>query len=486
MRVCWPQGRSIRDEPVQWTDCRGADASPLRTTNNGRGSRALGRLGAGHNPAYIVRMNLPPGFQSALAALENEPLTGRDKGLPAGKLRMGDIGRQGWNVLRGDVPLPAMVIRWVDVQHNIRLMQNYCDRQGAWLAPHGKTTMAPQIFAAQLAAGAWAMTVANSAQLQVARSFGLDRVMLGNEAIGDYDCRYLAAEMRQHPDFEPYVQVDSRDGLERLARSLEREGVDRPLSVLVELGMPGGRCGVRTVDEAQALASAVLARAGRLRLAGVEGYEGIVHGNTRDEAAAAASEFLDHLAGAARGIRPMAPGGLFLVVAGGSRYFDLAVAHLGRAALPEAQLVLRPGTYVAHDSGHYAEVSPWGQRLGPADPASQLHPALEIWSTVLSRPEPDLAILGMGKRDVPVDLDPPIPLYRSRAEAPAELIGDDCKVFRVQDQHAYLRLPPGADLRVGDLVGSGISHPCTSFDKWRVMLTVDEGRNVTGAIRTFF
>src|SRR5579859_2431919 len=162
-----PQGRSIRADLVQRTNRRGADASRLRTTTNGRGSLALGRLGAGHKPAYIVRMTLPPAFQSALAALENEPLTGRDKGLPAGTLRMGDIGRQGWNVLRGDMPLPAMVIRWVDVQHNIRLMQNYCDRQGAWLAPHGKTSMAPQLFAAQLAAGAWAMTVANSAQLQV-------------------------------------------------------------------------------------------------------------------------------------------------------------------------------------------------------------------------------------------------------------------------------------------------------------------------------
>jgi len=105
---------------------------------------------------------------------------------------------------------------------------------------------------------------------------------------------------------------------------------------------------------------------------------------------------------------------------------------------------------------------------------------------VLSRPEPDLAILSMGKRDVPVDLDPPIPLCRSRAGSAAERLGVGFKVFRVQDQHAYLRLPPGADVSVGDLVGCGISHPCTSFDKWRVMLTVDEERNVIGAVRTFF
>ncbi len=432
-------------------------------------------------------MKTPPTFQSSLEALLDEPVTGRDKGLPDVSLRLGDVGQQGWNLLRGDVPLPAMVIRWLDVGHNIRLMQDYCDRQGAWLAPHGKTTMAPQIFAAQLEAGAWALTLANIAQLQVARRFGLGRVMLANEAINDYDCRYLAQQMRADPSFEPYLQVDSLEGVERLARALEREPAGRPLNVLVELGMPGGRCGVRTVAEACGLAAAVLDQGGRLRLAGVEGYEGIARGDTRDEAAAVVNAFLVRVAEAARTIRPIAAAdGPLLVVAGGSRFFDLVVAHLGREALPEAQLVLRPGTYVAHDSGHYAEVSPWGQHRGPADPASQLRPVLEAWATVLSRPEPDLAILSLGKRDVPVDLDLPIPLYHSRAGSAAEPLGAGHQVFRVQDQHAYLRLPAGADMRVGDLVGCGISHPCTSFDKWRVMLTVDEARNVIGAVRTFF
>src|SRR5260221_602868 len=229
-----------------------------------------------HNQEYIVAMRIPPAFQSALDALQNEQVSGREKGLPAGSLRFGDLGKQGWNILRGDVPLPAMVIRWADVDHNIRLMQDYCDRRGAWLAPHGKTSMAPQIFAAQLEAGAWAITLANIPQLQVARSFGMDRVLLANEAINDYDVRFLAR------------------------------------------------------------------------------------------------------------------------------------------ALPEAQLVLRSGGYVTHDAVHYAEGSPLGGKLGPADTEAQLRPALEIWATVLSRPEPDLAILSMGKRDVPVDLDLPVPLYQSR------------------------------------------------------------------------
>jgi D-serine dehydratase len=431
-------------------------------------------------------MTISPAFKSALDAVQNETVTGREKGLPAGAWRLGDLGKQGWNILRGDVPLPAMVIRWMDVEHNIQLMQDYCDRHGAWLSPHGKTTMSPQIFAAQLEGGSWAITLANIPQLQVARSFGMDRVLLANEATNDYDARFLAREMAAYPAFEPYVLVDSAEAVGRLALALEYDDPDRRLNVFVELGMPGGRCGIRTVEEARALAEVVLASR-RLRLAGVEGYEGIAPGATHGEASAGAVAFLKRLAETARTIRPLAaPDETFLVTAGGSMFFDLVVEHLGKQALPEAQLVLRSGGYVTHDAVHYAEGSPLGGKLGPVETEAQLRPALEIWSTVLSRPEPDLAILSMGKRDVPVDLDLPVPLYWSRAGTPAMPLAKSCQVFRVNDQHAYLRLAPGSDVRVGDVVGCGISHPCTAFDKWRVLLTIDEERNVTGGVKTYF
>ena len=167
-------------------------------------------------------------------------------------------------------------------------------------------------------------------------------------------------------------------------------------------------------------------------------------------------------------------------------FFDQVVEHLGREALPEAQLVLRPGVYVTHDSGTYEERSPLGAVRGPAKAAERLRPALEVWSVVLSRPEPGLALLGMGQRDMPVDLELPRPQRRSRAGGPPEPVGEGWTIFRNADQHAFLRLPPDADLAVGDLVGSGISHPCTAFDKWRVLLVVDDDYKVTGAVRTFF
>jgi D-serine dehydratase len=59
-------------------------------------------------------------------------------------------------------------------------------------------------------------------------------------------------------------------------------------------------------------------------------------------------------------------------------------------------------------------------------------------------------------------------------------------VTALNDQHAYLRVDEGCDLAVGDLVGLHVAHPCTAFDKWRLIPLVDDRYRVTGAIRTFF
>jgi len=71
---------------------------------------------------------------------------------------------------------------------------------------------------------------------------------------------------------------------------------------------------------------------------------------------------------------------------------------------------------------------------------------------------------------------------RERVAAP-----DGWRIDKLNDQHAYLRL--GADaagLQVGDRVVLGISHPCTTFDKWRWMPVVDEDYAVVDAIVTVF
>ena len=91
----------------------------------------------------------------------------------------------------------------------------------------------------------------------------------------------------------------------------------------------------------------------------------------------------------------------------------------------------------------------------------------------------------MGKRDVPFDIGLPRPVV---ASSRGELRGVEgaMEIFDLNDQHAYLRLPREDGLAVGDLVGCGISHPCTAFDKWRLIPVVDDDYTVIDAVHTFF
>lgn len=416
----------------------------------------------------------------ALDRLRAEPINWRHKGFPAGEgLTSATIGQRGLSLLAGDLPTPVMVMKESALAHNLDLMARWCAERGISLAPHGKTTMCPELWARQLAAGAWGITVANAAQARVARAFGVERILLANELVEPVSIRWVASELAADPGFDFLCLADSLAAVEALSASA---GTGRPIGVLVELGLPGGRTGCRTAEEALAVARAVAAAPG-LELAGVEAFEGILHG---DDVLAEVDGFLDRLGSL---VSALAAEGAFagrpevIVSAGGSAFFDRVAERLASplAGLP-VRLVLRSGCYVTHDSAFYDHLSPLGARStgGP-----RLVAALEAWGVVLSRPEPDLALILLGKRDAPYDIDLPLPLHVASGGALRDVRGR-MTVTDTNDQHAYLRVPADDPLAVGDLVGCGISHPCTAFDKWRLIPLVDDDYTVVDAYHTFF
>jgi D-serine dehydratase len=417
-----------------------------------------------------------------------------DKGVPplARDLPLTAVGAQGWRVLQEDLPLPIAVIRESALRHNSAWMKAFVAKEGARIAPHGKTTMSPALFDLQIADGAWGVTLSTQHQIQVARSFGYDRIFLANQLVGRSAIAYVAGQLRDHPEFEFYCLVDSAINVEAIARVAADLGLSRPVNLLVELGYRGGRTGCRSLDEAAALASFV-SRTDKVRLAGFEGFEGLLRGGSRQETAALVSAFLDDLVRLAErcSSEGLLSGESAILSAGGSAFYDIVAAKLKAARLDRPSLVLlRAGCYITHDRLLYGRAFEALRERDPALAASGggLMPALEIWAYVQSRPEPGKAILGFGKRDASYD-EPPVALSWFRPDGAMSQpvpVPDGHDVHGLNDQHCHLTVPENSPLRVGDMMSLGISHPCLTFDKWRVIHLVDDDYRVTSSIRTYF
>lgn len=429
-----------------------------------------------------------------LADIDNLVLDDLTKGIPGGvrAVRLGDIGRQGWNILREDVPLPIAILKDSALAGNGQWMRDFLQASHAHIAPHGKTTMSPQLFQRQLGDGAWAMTIATVAQLQVCRRFGISRIVMANQLVGRQAIRYVCEELRRDPQFDFYCLVDSIDGADLLAAAVREHQPGRPINVLLEGGIAGGRTGVRDLDTAVQVAQRIANHAPALALRGVEGFEGLIHGDDPREESRNVSAFLDFLIAIARACQTQ---GLFadgqvILTAGGSAFYDLVIEKFTAAGIDNAFILTRSGCYLTQDSGVYSKAyARVNARSGAAQSISgDLQPALEVWAYVQSRPEAQRVILTCGKRDA--GHDEGLPVVRKWFRPGLHDAPLDCpsgyNLVAMNDQHAHVIVPQDTPWRVGDMVMLGVSHPCTTFDKWQILLLVDDKYDVTGAIRTFF
>lgn len=354
----------------------------------------------------------------------------------------------GHTLTDGALTFPVLTLDADSLAHNIAELADWTRDRGLEFAPHGKTTMSAEIFAAQLDAGAWGMTVATGNQLLAAYSFGVRRILVANEIVDPTVLRWIAA----CDDAEILFYVDSVEGV---ARAKDAGG---SLTVLLEVGYD--RTGVRSRADALAVAKAIAAT-DNVSLRGVSAYEGGC--SSINEARA----FVAEVRLVATELRPYIDGEIVLS-AGGSAFFDAVADEL--RAFPGGRTILRSGSYVTHDHGTYVSSTPFTRIAG------SLHPALRVWAQVLSTPEPGLALVGAGKRDVPYDSGLPVVLNRT-----------GWTVTRTNDQHAFLEAGTDADpLSPGDLLELGISHPCTAFDKWRVIPVLDSEQRVVDVVTTWF
>lgn len=425
----------------------------------------------------------------SLDRVTSRPIALGDKGLPpeAAGLPAARLAERGYNILAGQVPLPVCVLNQTALAHNRATMREFTTRMGVKLAPHGKTTMAPQLMQEQLADGAWGITAATPAHLFAYRSVGIARILYANQLVDPVAINFVLEELSRDERFDFVCLVDSVATIDILSHALSARRCARPLDVLIELGIPGGRTGVRRVEDALVLARHLRSTAPLLRLRGLEAFEGIV-GQPSAQATLVVDRLLQNVVETMTLLRKeellTLPEPIISV--GGSAFFGMVAERL-RSAAPAAEIILRSGCYITNDHGMYEQAQRAETERGHLALAAPFQPALEVWAYVQSRPEPGLAILTLGKRDVSYDIEMPIPIKWSRRGArTVERLGADCKIASLNDQHARLLLPDQHPLAVGDRVGLGCSHPCTTFDKWKYVYRVDDRYTVTDLIATLF
>lgn len=435
--------------------------------------------------------------RAAVTALAEERVGWRHKSMPPALWDLTVSEFRDRRPRLSELPTPVLTLTRPALDHNRDVLAAWCAERGIALAPHGKTTMAPQLWMEQLDAGAWGITVANQTQLAVARAFGVSRVMVANSLISPLGLRWTVDQLAANPGAEILVWADSLRAVALMDAALAAHSAEvgpRPLlPVLVERGGAGGRTGVRDLQSSVAVAKAV-ADSPHLALAGVAGYEGALAHDSDEHSQEVVRAYLHDMVAVHEQItasgwydesRPP------VVTAGGSAYFDAVDAVLAPLARTGAEVVLRSGAYLVHDDGFYRHISPLGEEPRTAGP--RLRSAMHGWVRVTSQPEPGLALVDAGKRDLPFDEGlPEVHLRRPREEEGAPVALEGVAVTALNDQHGFLAFAADGEppVLIGDELRLGLSHPCTAFDKWKLVPVIDDADApdpaVVDLVRTWF
>ena len=395
-------------------------------------------------------------------------LDDRIRGVPPGTtaLPASAVAERNWRPADGAMALPVLTLDEAAFVHNRDLMLGYVSAKGVAIAPHAKTPMSPVLARSLVEGGAWGTTVADIRQASVMLRAGLSRLILANEVGGAGGAQRLAALAAARPEAELYVFAETSSRRSRRSRGVARP---RRTAEVARVGRSRRWAGWSARSPMRKPSS-------RRRWLAAEGSywpasrptEGLVVQSTQEETDAAIAALFALTVSTLRDVRArVGPDERLVVTAGGSAFFDRAIAELQPtvAADGRAILVICSGAIFFHDHGVYDRAlaaldARDGFRPGDTVVSARraFRPALRVWAEVLSRPGTDLAICGMGMRDVSSDQGFPIVLRVHRDGRPLPAVAGG-RVVKLNDQHAFLALEPGDDVRLGDVIEFGISHP---------------------------
>ena len=345
-----------------------------------------------------------------------------------------------------DVDTPALLIEMDAFERNLDTMARGIAAAGVQLRPHAKTHKCAPIVRRQMALGAVGACCQKVSEAEALVQAGVPDVLVSNQVVGG---RKIARLVSMAREAKVGVCVDDVHNVAEIGAAAVGAGVS--IDVLVEIDVGMSRCGVAPGDEALALARQVAATDG-LRFAGIQAYHGLaqhIRGHAERRAATDAAIDLTRSTVDLLG-RQGIPCEIVAGAGTGTWEFEAASGVYNE---------LQAGSYVFMDADYAQNLDATGA------PVASFEQALFIYSTVISSPVPERAVVDAG-------------LKALSAESGAPEVADieSARVAGVSDEHTTIDLSKSnARLAVGDGVKLIPSHcdPTANLHDWYVCVRND-------------
>lgn len=336
-----------------------------------------------------------------------------------------------------ELPTPFLVIDRTRMMHNIERMQSFLDSQNADLRPHVKAHKTSAIALHQMTAGACGVTCSTTDEVAAMVGAGIADVLLANVVI---DPRRLAALAASAHKATVTVSCDSRESVAAL--NAAAKSADSNIGVVIDCDIGMGRNGVRSLEEAKAVANDV-EKASNLLLRGVMGFEG--HVVDISDRAERAERAVAAMSTAINIRRELEQSGYELpIMTGGS-----SATYDSVGCLPE-MTELQAGSYALMD-GDYRRLIP------------EFDPALIVVATVTTSASDGGITTDVGSKRLAVDCGAPV------------LVGCEVEYLYTAEEHTVWKLVGGTAPRVGERLAVLPAHGCSTMSMYRYALVAEEG-----------
>lgn len=313
---------------------------------------------------------------------------------------------------RNELPTPVMLLDFEAAVRNIaRLAQGFTG--STKLRPHGKSHKCAELARMQLDRGAIGITTATAWEAVSFARAGVKDILVANEIAGADQMKHLAIAAREA---RITVAIDDGNIARALAAAAHAAGAELGVVIDVDVGMARG--GVRTLNEARALAHETSGLSG-IVLRGVMGYEGQCAldpdlDSRRSKATAAMTRLLE--------VRDS------LVASG----FPIEIVSAGGTAT--AEITGRMPGVTEIQAGSYTLMDNARRAIAP-----DFETALTVLCTVVSRHGNTLVLDG-GRKTVGLELAAP------------SMVGRSGSLRKSSDEHLIFEVDESCELRPGDRV----------------------------------